>query len=1401
MAETKFESYDNDGDLTAYVHGYWAQTFTASPGHNTTKVRLKLYRGTGQTGTYTVELRTTTSGHPTSTILASVGPYNLADLSTSPTWYDFAVAYGSLVAGSLYAIVIAPTVTNNTGLYWRRGGGYSGGQMWIYSGGNWLGIYPYSGYDGGFAIYGDYSIDTNAVSDIEYNQADGNATIIEASGVDEYGFEWGTVSGTYTEEATVVGTPGLTFTVPITGLEAAYVYYVRAKIHHPTHGWIYGDQVSFRTTHDTRLVEYIEQTVATGLWNFYGNGWNGQTFTPASSHWLKAVKLKLYEPGGGDGLVTVAIRKTTAGKPSGADLVLATMPGSYLTTGAAWHEFGFGDGVLLQAATLYAIVIRKTGGLAYWTRSGSSVYAVGQGTSSSNAGVSWTLWSWDFSFYEYGLPSIQTNEANNIRARQATGNGFIPDGDSIDEYGFEWGTSLGGPYGDDVTEVPVVDPDGDYSMELTSLDPDTTYYYRAKMNHSVDGWYYGNEQSFKTPLATPTVETLSPTAKAETTATLAGEVTDQGDSDVTKRGFVYGLSSHSNPGNVAPGASGYDSSTEESDGPYVNEVYTLAVTGLTANKVYYVRAYAYNTDGYRYGGELPFLTNSKVDYLFASSDYSKGIRFDSSPGGGYPHVAGGTISHYILCRGADTDYTVFGWWGYLTGNFVYEKNYYNDNYYTDLFTLTNPIIRDTAIMKVKYRANLWRSGYPFGKYKRELRTHGVTYTGAAGDISAPSPGNPCQVCEIFYTNPNTGNAWTLAELDALIAGITLGHSGGFGLAACDMVRVVALWANAEVSNDGWVEVGDDLRLNGTVVEDEAADVTVYFEWGETTAYGNVTADQTDKIKGDAFLADVTIPESGIVHFRPVIVTACGETFYGPDASYPDLPGIWLGDEDDWYQLEITDYILAARSEIGWDDELAQATAGIGEYTADNHLGYFSPDNVASPLYGFLFLGARITQREIYGGKLYPIFTGRIDRIVPHAEKDNLICYIQALDGMDDLANVEISTALFTPTDTGELAAAVLDEAAWSAVRREIDTGIDSLSLGWFHRVKGLEAFRTLEKVENGRFWVKPNGNARWENRHFRVTGDRLISQGTFDETMVELAYEYSKRLLYNEVNVTGRRYFAGGVQLFMGYDLATIDDDLVWSAHAGDTAAPYIPQASTVVVWAEFNAPLYDYTTLVKGTHWDANTEPDGTGTDVGANITIVERQFGQAVRLTITNAGSQGAYLIEPGSPPVGAPTDRTLLIYGSLYGQDNMTIIEEDTASQQTYGKRTLTLDTPFKSNPNDILAFAQYLKERHSSPIPVPVQAKFVARTGWPDDTIYIATLALHISDRVTIGSALLGISADFYINKVVQEYAFNESGFVRETTWSLEAAEGSAEGLYWLLGEAGFGELGLTTRLGF
>ncbi len=512
--------------------------------------------------------------------------------------------------------------------------------------------------------------------------------------------------------------------------------------------------------------------------------------------------------------------------------------------------------------------------------------------------------------------------------------------------------------------------------------------------------------------------------------------------------------------------------------------------------------------------------------------------------------------------------------------------------------------------------------------------------------------------------------------------------------------------------------------------------------------------------------------------------------YGDEA---DRIYVWLGTKASPKQIELTDpdypLIMGARTERGRDEELGHAAAGICELVCDNQFGDFSPDKATGALYGLLLLGAFITHYEVYGGIEYDHFAGKIDKIVPHGEPDNLTAYILAVDGMDDLAGSEIETPLRITTGAHALLDDIHDAVNWPAGDRTFDASIDVLQLGWYHETKALDEIQALEEMERGFYLIDVDGTALWQNRHYRVTGARLVSQFDFNENFIELAYQYSKRELRNWARVTGARYVQQALENF------------VWSTPTNYAGAPKIPANGSATIWAPLAGPLHSHDALVAGTHWNANTGYDKAGDDLTADVSIVATDYGQSIKFVVTNASDRDAYLVVPDSPPTGAPADATLIVSGYLYEEESLSVVKEDTTSRDAYGKRTISIDAKFKSNYNDLLSYAEWLIQRYKDPLPSPVMGKVSAWTNYPDDTIKIQCLTRKISDRITAASTKLGIDTDFFIDKIIQEYVALEGGWVHNTTYSLSRAEGQAEGQFWLLGEVGFSELGETTRLGF
>lgn len=128
--------------------------------------------------------------------------------------------------------------------------------------------------------------------------------------------------------------------------------------------------------------------------------WGGQTFTPAISGDLKAVDINLFCSGctGTTPALTVSVRATSGGVPTGADLATASIAG-FNSGSSAYYNAVFATPLALTAGTMYAIVIRPSAnpspGTYALTRSGTStlgadVYAGGTRVAGATSGTVWS---------------------------------------------------------------------------------------------------------------------------------------------------------------------------------------------------------------------------------------------------------------------------------------------------------------------------------------------------------------------------------------------------------------------------------------------------------------------------------------------------------------------------------------------------------------------------------------------------------------------------------------------------------------------------------------------------------------------------------------------------------------------------------------------------------------------------------------------------------------------------------------------------------------------------------------------------------------------------------------------------------------------------------------------------
>jgi hypothetical protein len=129
--------------------------------------------------------------------------------------------------------------------------------------------------------------------------------------------------------------------------------------------------------------------------------WGGQTFTPSVTGRLTRADINLFCSGctGTTPNLTLSVRATSAGLPTGADLASTTFTG-FSSGAAVYYTANFSSPPTLTAGTQYAIVIRPTAnpspGIYALTRSGTStlgsnVYPGGTRVSGATSGTVWSI--------------------------------------------------------------------------------------------------------------------------------------------------------------------------------------------------------------------------------------------------------------------------------------------------------------------------------------------------------------------------------------------------------------------------------------------------------------------------------------------------------------------------------------------------------------------------------------------------------------------------------------------------------------------------------------------------------------------------------------------------------------------------------------------------------------------------------------------------------------------------------------------------------------------------------------------------------------------------------------------------------------------------------------------------
>lgn len=200
------------------------------------------------------------------------------------------------------------------------------------------------------------------------------------------------------------------------------------------------------------------------------------------------------------------------------------------------------------------------------------------------------------------------------------------------------------------------DSTGAFACKLTNLQNNSTYYARAYAKN-VKGITYGETVVFVTLAYSVPVLTTSITNISPNSATIDGQITNDGGLSITEYGVVYSTAKNPTIANTTIESNNYNS----------EGLFTSELTNLQKQTTYYARAYATNAKGIGYSEEISFTADYQYVDLGLSVKWATcnvGANKPEEPG---DYFAWGETqpkdyydwSNYKWCKGSSSSLTKY----------------------------------------------------------------------------------------------------------------------------------------------------------------------------------------------------------------------------------------------------------------------------------------------------------------------------------------------------------------------------------------------------------------------------------------------------------------------------------------------------------------------------------------------------------------------------------------------------------------------------------------------------------------------------------------------------------------------------------------------------------------------
>ena len=366
-----------------------------------------------------------------------------------------------------------------------------------------------------------------------------------------------------------------------------------------------------------------------------------------------------------------------------------------------------------------------------------------------------------------GLPELTTTSPTNITATSAKSGGNITDngGFNVTARGVCWNTMGSPELGDQHTTNG--SGNGSFTSNITGLTAGTTYYVRAYATNQ-HGTSYGSEHQFTASNGAITITLSTASNITATSATCSANITNDGGSAVTERGFCWSTSQY-------PTIAGSHTVVGSGTGSF-----SSAISSLSHSTTYYVRAYATNSVGTSYSNQISFSTNNglpsvttnTVSNITANSAVSGG---NVTSDGGFPVTTKGicwstsqypTISNSHTSSGSGTGAFNASMSG-LSANTTYYVRAYATNsigtvYGTQRnFTTNSGLPTVSTVTATGSRDSVFSGGIVSDDGGYPITDRGICYSNYP---------NPNLTTAYAYTSDGPGTGYYTSLIDSIITG-------------------------------------------------------------------------------------------------------------------------------------------------------------------------------------------------------------------------------------------------------------------------------------------------------------------------------------------------------------------------------------------------------------------------------------------------------------------------------------------------------------------------------------------------------------------------------------------------------------------------------------------------------